>query len=65
MGVSTNAPNLAVYGDFNSQKYWCRLSIAIDDGLPMYLKEAYLLAKNNNLNWYKNLVNIMKSTDLD
>ena len=46
-------------------KYWCRLSIAIDDGLPMYLKEAYLLAKNNNLNWYKNLVNIMKSTDLD
>ena len=31
----------------------------------MYLKEAYLLAKNNNLKWYKNLVNIMKSTDLD
>ena len=31
----------------------------------MYLKEAYLLAKNNNLKWYKSLVNIMKSTDLD
>ena len=37
----------------------------LDDGLPMYLKEAYLLAKNNNLKWYKSLVNIMKSTDLD
>ena len=31
----------------------------------MYLKEAYLLAKNNNPKWYKSLVNIMKNTDLD
>ena len=31
----------------------------------MYPKKAYLLAKNNNLKWYKSLVNIMKSTDLD
>ena len=30
----------------------------------MYLKEAYLLAKTNNLKWYKSHVNIMKSTDL-
>ena len=74
LGVCTNAPNLAVYGELGrtpllihrkilTVKYWYRLSI--DDGLPMYLKEAYLLAKNNNLNWYKSLVNIMKSTDLD
>ena len=74
LGVCTNAPNLAVYGELGrtpllihrkilTVKYWYRLSI--DDGLPMYLKEVYLLAKNNNLNWYKSLVNIMKSTDLD
>ena len=31
----------------------------------MYLKEVYRLAKNNNLKWYKSLVNIMKSIDLD
>ena len=69
-----NAPNLAVYGELGrtpllihrkilTVKYWCRLSI--DDGLPMFPKEPYLLAKNNNLKWYKSLVNIMKSTDLD
>ena len=74
LGVCTNAPNLAVNGELGrtplsihrknlTVKYWCRLSI--DDGLPMYPKEAYLLAKNNDLKWYKSLANIMKSTDLD
>ena len=53
LGVCTNAPNLAVYGELGrtplsiqrkilTVKHWCRLSI--DDGLPMYLKEVYLLA---------------------
>ena len=31
-------------------KFWCRLSV--DDDLPVYLREAYLLAKNQRLDWY-------------
>ena len=74
LGVNTNAPNLAVYGELGrtplsihrkilSVKYWCRL--VTDDDLPAYLREAYILAKKKNLKWYNSIVNIMKSTGLD
>ena len=43
-------------------KLWCRLSA--DDDFPVYLREAYLLAKNQRLDWYNSIIDIMKSIGL-
>ena len=59
LGVSTNATNLAVYGELGRAplsicrkvqmvKYWQRLCNENED-LPIYLREAYLHAKSENL----------------
>ena len=74
LGVSTKALNLAVYGELGRValsihrkvqmvKFWCRLSV--DDDLPVYLREAYLLAKNQRLDWYNSITDVMKSIGLD
>ena len=44
-------------------KFWCRLWV--DDDLPVYLREAYLLAKNQRLDWYNSITDVMKSVGLD
>ena len=43
-------------------KFWCRLS---NNDLPVYLREAYLLAKNQRLDWYNSIVDIPESIGLD
>ena len=32
-----------------------------NEDLPIYLREAYLLAKSENLKWYTNIMDILKS----
>ena len=73
--VSTNSTNLAVYGELGrvpisisrkvqAVKYWHRL-IKENEKLPIYLKEAYFLAKSEKLKWYLNSSDIFKNFGLD
>ena len=59
LGASTNSTNLVVYGELGRVplsisrkvqvvKYWQRL-IKENEKLPIYLREAYLLAKSKKL----------------
>ena len=73
LGVSTNSTNLAVYGELGRVplsiyrkvqvvKYWHRL-ISENEKLPIYLREAYLLAKSEKLKWYLDICDILRASD--
>ena len=77
MGISTNATKLVVYGELGHTstplslcrkvqvvKYWQRLCNENED-LPIYLREAYLYAKSENLKRYTNIMDILKSFSSD
>ena len=73
LGVSTNSTNLAGYGKLGRlplsisrkvqvMKYWHRL-INENKKLPIYLREAYLLAKSEKLKWFLDICDILRALD--
>ena len=56
--------SLSISRKVQAVKYWHRL-IKENEKLPIYLREAYFLAKSDKLKWYLNISDIFKSFRLD